>query len=135
VEEQDRVPDSRLLPPFVVSRALDGENSRMKVQNVPAISPAGSGGWGEDRTLSGFDVPDLRAITERHVILPKLFRRLGEFMRGGGSVAGFKQFLELRREPITILPTAHFTHFDTIIEVSGDSVRMTEPPENVVFAG
>lgn len=67
--------------------------------------------------------------------MPKLFRRLGEFMRGGGSVSGFKRFLELRREPITILPTAHFTHFDTTIEVSGDVVRMTRPPENVVFAG
>jgi hypothetical protein len=31
------------------------------------------------------------------------------------------------------LSTAHFTHFDTIIQVQGMSVRMTEPPENVVF--
>jgi endonuclease YncB( thermonuclease family) len=89
--------------------------------------------WAEDVTNDGFDVPDLEAITERHVIMPKLFRRLVDFLEGGGSVEGFKQSLEARREPIMIISTAHFTHFDTVVEVTGNVVRMTEPPENLVF--
>jgi hypothetical protein len=89
--------------------------------------------WNVDVTNSGFAVPDLQAIIDTHVILPKLFRRLVEFLRGGGSVSGFKKFLEKKAEPITIISTAHFTHFDTIIDVQGNTVKMTQPPENIVF--
>jgi hypothetical protein len=89
--------------------------------------------WEKDSTNCGFAVPNLQAITDTHVILPKLFRRLVEFMRGGGSVSGFKQFMETLAEPITIVGNTHFTHFDTVIEVQGNKVRMTERPENIVF--
>jgi hypothetical protein len=27
----------------------------------------------------------------------------------------------------------HPTHFDTVVEVEGKTVRMTEPPENLIF--
>jgi len=89
--------------------------------------------WDKDVTNAGFAVPNLQAVTDTHVILPKLFRRLVEFMRGGGSVSGFKAYMEGLAEQITILSTAHFTHFDTIIEVQGNKVKMTERPENIVF--
>ena len=91
--------------------------------------------WAKDTTNAGFDVTALTSITEEHVILPKLFRRLAEYLQGGGSVTGFREFLAARLEGITILSTGHFTHFDTIVTVSGTTVRMTEPPENVVFDG
>jgi hypothetical protein len=67
------------------------------------------------------------------VILPKLFRRLAEHLDGGGVIAGFKQYLEARGDLVTILPTAHFTHFDTVVEVSGETVRLTVPPEDLIF--
>jgi len=89
--------------------------------------------WAVDATTTGFDVDDLSSVTDTHVILPKLFRRLVEFLRGGGTVAGFKAFVEARAEPIIVLSTAHFTHFDTIVEVQGKHVRLTEQAENVVF--
>jgi endonuclease YncB( thermonuclease family) len=91
--------------------------------------------WALDKTNSGFDVPNLQAITERHIILPKLFRRIAEFLQAGGPIAEFKEFLAGNEEPIIIISTGHFTHFDTIIEVQGDVVTMTEPPENVIFVG
>ena len=65
--------------------------------------------------------------------MPKLFRRLAEFLEGGGSVEGFKKFLEAKEELILIISTGHITHFDTVVEVAGNVVRMTEPPENLVF--
>lgn len=91
--------------------------------------------WAEDRTNSGFAVESLESISEGHVILPKLFRRLAEYLEVGGSVVGFKDFIKAKAEGITIASTAHFTHFDTVLEVDGNIVRMTEPPENLVFEG
>jgi hypothetical protein len=91
--------------------------------------------WADDRTNTGFAVPNLQAITDDHVILPKLFRRLAEFLEGGGTVEGFKQFLENRQEGVTIISRTHFTHFDTIVEVTGNVVRLTELPENLMFEG
>jgi hypothetical protein len=73
--------------------------------------------WAEDRTNAGFEVTGLESIVEEHVILPKLFRRLAEYLEGGGSVAGFKEFLAAREEGVFIISTAHFTHFDTLIDV------------------
>jgi endonuclease YncB( thermonuclease family) len=96
---------------------------------------ANLGIWSEDRTNAGFAVGSLQSISEEHVILPKLFRRLAEYLEVGGSVAGFIEFLESRTEGITIISDAHFTHFDTVVKVNGNVVRMTEPPENLVFDG
>jgi hypothetical protein len=89
--------------------------------------------WSRDVTMSGFSVPNLQAVTDTHIILPKLFRRLVEFLRGGGLVTGFKTFMEKKAEPITIVPGTHFTHFDTVLDVQGITVKMTERPVNLVF--
>ena len=91
--------------------------------------------WSKDRTNAGFAVGSLQSISEEHVILPKLFRRLAEYLEVGGPVAGFKEFLESKAEGVTIISDAHFTHFDTVVEVDGNVVQMTEPPENLVFEG
>jgi hypothetical protein len=91
--------------------------------------------WAVDRTNRGFAVPNLQAITDEHIIMPKLFRRIAEFLEAGGSISGFKEFLERKEEAITIISTTHFTHFDTIIEVKRKEVTMAEPPENIIFQG
>lgn len=95
----------------------------------------GLGVWAEDRTTAGFDVTGLESLEEEHVILPKLFRRLVEYLQGGGQVAGFDEFLEGRAEEIIIIPGVHATHFDTVVEVEGETVRMTERPEDLIFEG
>jgi hypothetical protein len=95
----------------------------------------GEGVWAVDRTNQGFLVEGLNSVTDEHVILPKLFRRLARFLEAGGPVSGFKAFLEAQAEEVMILPAAHATHFDTVVEVEDDVVRMTEPPENLVFMG
>jgi endonuclease YncB( thermonuclease family) len=93
------------------------------------------GVWAEDRTNTGFEVEGLGSITDEHVILPKLFRRLAEYLEVGGSAAGFEEFLEAREEEVIVISTVHPTHFDTVVEVEGNTVRMTEPPENLIFEG
>lgn len=92
-----------------------------------------AGIWAVDRTNAGFAVTGMDSITGEHVILPKLFRRLARFLEAGGPVAGFEAFLEAQAEEVMVLPAAHSTHFDTVVEVEGDTVKMTERPENLVF--
>ncbi len=109
---------------------------RVALSGETAAARAGEKGvWAEDVTTEGFDVPDRDAIINDHVILPKLFRRLADYLQGGGSGAGFKVWLATLQEKILIISTAHATHFDTIIEETGTTIRMTEPPENVMFMG
>ena len=85
--------------------------------------------------MERFKVEGLGSITDEHVILAKLFRRLAEYLEAGGPVAGFEQFLEAKAEMIIIISTVHATHLDTVVRVEGDRVRMTEPPENLIFEG
>jgi len=58
------------------------------------------GVWAEDRTHAGFEVEGLDSITEEHVVMPKLFRRLAEYLEAGGSVAGFKEFFEAKTKKL-----------------------------------
>jgi hypothetical protein len=102
-------------------------------ETVDRARDANLGVWAQDRTNAGFEVEGLGSITEEHVIMPKLFRRLAEYLEAGGSVAGFEEFLEAKEEEVIVISTVHPTHFDTVVEVKGDTVRMTEPPENLLF--
>jgi endonuclease YncB( thermonuclease family) len=95
----------------------------------------GLGVYPQDRTTAGFAVTGLNSIQEDHIILPKLFRRLAAYLEVGGSVAGFKQHMEDLAEKIIIISSAHSTHFDFVIDVTGNTVKMTEPPENLIFQG
>ena len=107
---------------------------RNSLSAIVATARAGNKGvWVHDRTNAGFVVDGLQSISNDHVILPKLFRRLAVYLEAGGSVQGFKQHLAELEESLFIISTAHATHFDTVVEVNDNTVRMTEPPENLIF--
>ena len=91
--------------------------------------------WPHDKTNTGFAVTGMQSITDDHVILPKLFRRLVAYLEGGGTVQGFKQHLAQLAEEVLIISTVHSTHFDTVVDETGNTVKMTELPENLIFAG
>ena len=75
-------------------------------------------------------------ITTQHVIMPKLFRRLAEYFEAGGSIGGFLDFLDAKNDAFTIISKGHFTSgLDSIVDVQGTRVRLTEPPENLMFEG
>lgn len=95
----------------------------------------GRGVFAEDSTNEGFEASNLSSITRRHVILPKLFRRLSEYMVNFGTAVGFKRKLEQSREPVLDLRTSNFTHFDTFIEQDdgSDEISLTRRPEELVF--
>lgn len=94
---------------------------------------AGIGVWSKDKTNSGVDVIDLGSVTDRHLILPKLFRRIVEYIDGGGGIEGFDDFLAARQEGVLALSQGHFTHLDNVVNVEGTTVSLSRPPEDLVF--
>jgi hypothetical protein len=93
----------------------------------------GKGIWPKDKTTKGFIVSSLASVTDDVVILPKLFRRIINFMGNGGSIDGFKDYLAANPDPVLELKTGHFTNLDTFVEVTGNKVKLTVEPENLVF--
>lgn len=89
--------------------------------------------WKLDETNSGANVTGLDSLMNQNVIMPKLFRRLSDFLDGGGTVAGFIEHMKINREKILIISQNHFTHFDTVLDVQGDTVKLTVPPEDLIF--
>jgi hypothetical protein len=95
----------------------------------------GLGVWLGDKTTVGFDVTGIDALQDDIVILPKLFRRLVDYLYlGDNSMAGFPAFLDQAADKFFILSTGHSTTgLDAITEVTGNTVKMTRPVEDLVF--
>lgn len=93
----------------------------------------GKGLWPNDKTTRGFSVSSLKAITEEVAILPKLFRRIVDYMGEGGKIDGFKEHLQKGCEPLVRIQQVHFTRLDAIVDVRGEKVRLAELPENLIF--
>ena len=55
---------------------------------------------------SGDFVSSLKTITEEVAILPKLFRRIVDYMGQGGKIDGFKEHLQ-RCEPLVRIQQVH----------------------------
>jgi hypothetical protein len=95
----------------------------------------GLGVWAGDATTSGFDVTGLDVRQDDIVIVPKLFRRLVDYLHlGDDSMAGFSAFLDQAADKFFVLSTGHSTTgLDAIVEVTGNNVEMTRPIEDLVF--
>ncbi len=89
--------------------------------------------WIADKT-GGFALTRKAAITDKHPILPKLFRRLIEHIQSGGTLSNFRQFLHNKKDGVLILPHAHHTDsLDYVVKIKGNRVQLTVLPENLVF--
>jgi hypothetical protein len=111
--------------------------SDLRKKITSAVAQARQGGgkgiWPKDKTTKGFTVSSLTSVTDEEVILPKLFRRIINFMGDGGSIDGFKDYLAANPDPVLELKTGHFTNLDTFVEVTGNEVKLTVEPEDLVF--
>ncbi|MCB5180212.1 thermonuclease family protein [Streptomyces antimicrobicus] len=103
---------------------------------VAAARQEGLGVWPLDQTLSGAKIDGLASLSESTVVLPKLFRRLADYLTlgaGDPSLGGFGAFLDQRADRVLVLPRGQFTGLSTVVEVDGQSVRLSVPPEDLVF--
>lgn len=92
--------------------------------------------WTEDATNTGFELERLQTITEEAVILPKLFRRLISYLAindDSVDLSGFISYLEGNDDRVLVLSDGRMTGFDNLIEISGQNLKLTETPENLVF--
>jgi endonuclease YncB( thermonuclease family) len=105
-------------------------------QAAAARKGAGKGVWPEDLTQSGVTVADRGTLTDDAVILPKLFRRLVDYLQLNGddpSLAGFAGYLAARDDRLYVIPTAEKTGLDAIVTVDGQTVKLRYRPEELVF--
>jgi len=102
-----------------------------------AARTAGEGVWATDATLEGFRLQSRAQLTEALVILPKLFRRLAEYLTldetGKVSLAGFPAFLSAHDDRLFTVPAGQATSFDTLVTRRGQTLTLTVPPEQIVF--
>jgi hypothetical protein len=75
-------------------------------------------------------------LDDQLVILPKLFRRLIDYLALGAgdiSLAGFLAFLATRDDRLFVISQAHATGLDNITQVDGQTVRLLHPPDDLIF--
>ncbi len=78
---------------------------------------------------------DPTLVTDSIPIFPKLFRRLMTHFANAGTFDGFTDYLLERRETTVLISHCHFTHFDNVIAQKAGSLKLTEPPHNLLFIG
>ncbi len=102
-----------------------------------AARDAKSGVWAADATLPGFTLRSRVQLTDELVILPKLFRRLAEYLTldetGKVSLAGFPAFLAAHGDTLFTVPAGQATSLGTLVARRGQNVQLTLPPEQIVF--
>jgi endonuclease YncB( thermonuclease family) len=104
-----------------------------------AVAEARSGKkglWAADKTNSGFEVESLATLTDEAVILPKLFRRLVDYLAindGSVDLSGFGAFLKSLDDRLIILPDGQVTGFDFVVSAKGQKASLSVLPENLVF--
>jgi hypothetical protein len=103
---------------------------------VATARQAAEGVFADDRTQTGVTVESLATLTDEAVILPKLFRRLADYLQLNGddpSLAGFETFLRQQDDELWVIPTGQKTGLDNVVAVSGQTVKLKRPPEELVF--
>lgn len=97
---------------------------------------SGQGLWPSDVTTTGAKITGLSSLTDDMVILPKLFRRLVDYLKlGNGSLACFPAFLAGIQDRYSVLSTGERrAGLHHIVEITdGQTVKMTHPAEDLVF--
>jgi endonuclease YncB( thermonuclease family) len=124
-----------LVYPTFYSRLYPDLRAELTVA-AQAARRTGEGVWGGDTTTSGATVTSLADLDDHIVILPKLFRRLVDYLApsaGDVSLDRFPSFLAARDDRLFVISEAHATGLDSVTAVSGQKIRLTHPPEDLVF--
>jgi endonuclease YncB( thermonuclease family) len=92
--------------------------------------------WEEDQTNTGFELKELRTLTRDVVMFPKLFRRLVCYLASNGeslSLKQFREYLEDCGDRILSEPAERMLALSDLVEIKGQSIKLTQPPEVMVF--
>jgi endonuclease YncB( thermonuclease family) len=121
-------------PTFYSLLYVDLRNAMAEAANKARAAEKGV--WRDDLTTTGYDVTGRDQLSEL-VIVPKLFRRLVDYVdldeTGGVALDGFAHYLDTRNDRLFTVPDGHSTELATLVEVDGQHLRLTVPPERIVF--
>ncbi|MBN6033476.1 nuclease [Amycolatopsis sp. 195334CR] len=96
-----------------------------------------AGIWEHDVSTGGFKLTSRKQLQEEVVLLPKLFRRLVDYLAldetGGVSLANFGRYLDTRNDRLFTTPEGQATELATLVEVKRQQLRLTVDPERIVF--
>jgi hypothetical protein len=102
-----------------------------------AARDAHRGVWEQDATLTGFRLKSRAQLSGDLVILPKLFRRLAEYLTldetGNVSLTGFPAFLAAHDDRLFTVPAGQATALDSLVTRKGQTLTLSLPPEQIVF--
>jgi endonuclease YncB( thermonuclease family) len=90
------------------------------------------GYWKTDKSLIGVTVTNKASLATIDPIWPKLWRRLEEFLASRNGLNGFLEWIDDKNERIIKIDSADETGLVNILEVNGNTVKMTEKPENLM---
>ncbi|MGW0912652.1 nuclease [Streptomyces sp. NPDC002784] len=95
----------------------------------------GRGLWPSDTTLTGAKITGLSSLTDDVLVLPKLFRRLVDYLRLGMPPACAPAFLAGIGDRFSVLSTGErCVGLHRVVEITnGQTLRMTHPPEDLLF--
>lgn len=134
---QGLLADGLVYPTFYAKLYVDlrAELARVAV----AARDAKRGVWAADATLTGFTLTSRAQLADELVILPKLFRRISEYLsleadQTSVDLSQFPGFLAAHADGLFTVPDGHATTLDTLVQVTGQTARLTIPPEQIVFA-
>lgn len=98
---------------------------------------AKAGIWAHDHGGAGFELTSRAQLQEEIVLLPKLFRRLVDYLgldeTGGVSLSGFGHYLDTRDDRLFTTPEGQSTELSTLVEITRQLLRLTVEPERIVF--
>jgi hypothetical protein len=115
--------------------------SRVDLRNELATQAASArkakkGVFTVDRTQAGAHIQSLASLTDDVVILPKLFRRLADYLHLNGddpSLAGLHAFLKQKNDRLYLIPEAKKTGFENIVDINGQTIKLRYLPEQLIF--
>ena len=94
--------------------------------------------WSADVTGTGAEYSGAASVLEMQPIFPKLWRRLDKYGRDDDvsdpdRLDEFIDFLLSQRdERVLVVPESRTTGFDNVLEIDGNTIRMTVNPEDLV---
>ena len=118
-------------------------------EQVAQARLAARGVWSQDHSASGFALSDWTGLREARLILPRLFRRVGDFWRqeapgrtpvAPGSPAEqhrrglrFREFLEQRERPLRRRAGGAAIPFAELLDIDGENCQLRDHVEKFLY--
>ena len=94
--------------------------------------------WASDATNVGVTYSGPNSLATMPPVFPKLWRRLDTYSRDSdiadpNNLFEFRDYLEsLREERVFVISESRATGFDDVIQINGNTVKMTYLPEDLI---